>query len=137
MPTRPSEPIYVDGLPLPRGVIRHALQACYGTLWTHLVALQKSTRAMKFCKPYLPGFATSFPTHSGARPLCGQPDTFEKKLGGCRLPHFHARYIKRHNTGVQVLYGAIVAGISGGMFCVMDACPAASLPLGVNATCIP
>ena len=114
----------------PYRVIRHALQARYGTLWT-------SSRALKFGLPYLPGVATPFPTHGGACPLCGQPDTSGHMLGGCRLPHFHARYIKRHNTGVQILYDSIVAGISGGMFCVMDACPVASLPPGVNATRIP
>ena len=35
------------------------------------------------------------------------------------------------------MYDSIVARISGGMFCVMDACPAASLPSGVSATRIP
>ena len=92
--------------------------------------------ALLFKKPYLPNVHMLFPTASGACPLCGLRDTSGHMLGGCQLPHFLARYIAKHNTGVNIIYHTI-QGSSGGMFCIMDPCPASDLPPGASATHVP
>ena len=58
-------------------------------------------------------------------------------FGGCKLPRFHARYVQRHNAGVKILYDTIAAGASGGVFCIMNACPAASLAPDFSDTRLP
>ena len=111
-------------------VIKQVLLARYGTLWT-------SAHAHKAHRPYLPGIATAFPTAGGHCPLCGHPDSVGHVLGGCSNPHFKARFIKRHNVALHLLYDTISAGEFGGMFCVMDASSAEALPGDVTASRLP
>ena len=72
-------------------------------------------------------------------PVCkNEPDSVGHLLGGCKEPSCKAMAIQRHNEAVRILQKAITKSSSfGGCYCVMDACPKGSMPLGVDNTRLP
>ena len=72
-------------------------------------------------------------------PICKKaPDSVGHLLGGCQDPTCKAMAILRHNEAVRILQRTISKSSRfGGCYCVMDACPAAALPTGVDSTRLP
>ena len=72
-------------------------------------------------------------------PICRkEPDSVGHLLGGCQDPTCKAMAILRHNEAVRILHRTISKSSRfGGCYCVMDACPAAALPNGVDSTRLP
>ena len=84
-------------------MLRVALKARMGQLWTRRMAYQRRQAATPAC------------------PLCGSDDGPSHLLGGCQHGRMRSEYIKRHNDALRMIVRALRRSRHGGTFTIMDA----------------
>ena len=166
-PGRPAEPFYVSNLTedIKRKITpqhsggQYTTTGLYATLWhscvgclhppslSHIWTDNQTTwyqavLAFKARWGQLYNNKLAYRYGKAPNPLCPscktEPDSVGHMLGGCQEPTCKAMAIQRHNEAVRIIQKSVTkSGPFGGCYCIMDACPAGSLPPGVDNTRLP